>query len=456
MDREAGRRSLPPELRPLDQPVKEGDTDILVGPKEDCYVPADQVNLVSQMRQTYHESDQDPLEQSLIRYDKDGSAYIDLIQPITVGVFSPDEAHVYLDNINRMWKARHKLEDLHQLSDGSYLIVIAGHRRVLGIRKVAREIGLPIERVKIVAHIDHGDEISFRDAVSKQYRENFHKRPESWEDALAVNAIYQDGFTEGDYKSFADCSKDLSISEDRISRAVRYSTLPETVQTLVEQGSLHFGRALLLTALFSAMAFKHLRENVPDDVRASFWSLLNNNKLNLQDVWKLVNTERKHQLSNDFVMHAARVASMSSQAKARAYCANVQADMFVHQFSLVEVGEEALHRHDERQGRAQARQVALEALRALVAVLYGDVDRAKRGQKLSVTRSPLIRGQVAAMTSALHELVHMRPDDPTTVLHLARVALTSLEREDDEADEIIEAMLEARHVTTEEATAPLF
>ncbi|MBP9738810.1 hypothetical protein KBD20_03920, partial [Candidatus Saccharibacteria bacterium] len=165
---------------------------IEVGPTEGLVAPLELINMVSQVRQNYNDHDLVELRDALIEEDDKGDKKIGLIQPITVGYFHRNDLEGYLEKLNSTWGTDHEVSELTPVpgSHGRYyFLVIAGHRRTIAIKMAAEKIGQDPSSVDVIFHVKQGSEFTFREGIRTQYRENFHKRPESWEDAVAINAI---------------------------------------------------------------------------------------------------------------------------------------------------------------------------------------------------------------------------------------------------------------------------
>ena len=89
--------------------------------------------------------------------------------PGIIFAFSKSQAKKYLDNINKLWHRKYKLDEFESVyikekQNTFYLILVAGHRR-LEAAKIAEQ--------KYKAQIYFGK--SFKEAITAQYEENFHE-----------------------------------------------------------------------------------------------------------------------------------------------------------------------------------------------------------------------------------------------------------------------------------------
>lgn len=244
-------------IRQLGDETPEGRVE--VGPTEDRIGPLSLMNRLSQVRQEYDPHAQDELTEAMIIHEDDGSQRIQLIQPVTVGYFHKDDLEVYIDKLNATWGASHTVDELSPIPGSRgryYLLVVAGHRRTISIPQAAERIGVDPELIDVVFHVVHGNEMTFREGIRMQYRENAHLQQESWQDAIAINAFYAEGLRSGEYRAYADCARDLGVSTERVATAYRFNELPEAVQGMVEKGVLQYGAVAPIYDLALTMAFR--------------------------------------------------------------------------------------------------------------------------------------------------------------------------------------------------------
>lgn len=328
-------------------------------------------NLLSQTRQTIDPEGLQELASSLIDYDENGRPSINLIQPVTAGVFTKKEAQAYLDNLNSTWSSDHRVEDLEATDESRthYLILFAGHRRMQAIKLAAEEIGLDIDALDIVFNAELGHSIKFSDAIRTQYRENFHKKPEPWEDAYAIIAIYRHGYINGRYASYADCARDLGVSEERVSKANRFYTLPESIRSLVIEGNLSFTRALILTQVHSLEVFKLRVTDLSDEDRKVMFNKIKLNRALTSEMDRLTDKESVY-VEEVMLHHAIKACSFKKDQELKRYVESIL-ENYINggQLSMLLIDEAQLRRSELARLRRITNQVGLEALKSMGAVL---------------------------------------------------------------------------------------
>ncbi len=402
----------------------------IVGPKNNIPVRFSHLNILTQVRQEYDVDRLNRLAQSMVDTEEDGTPYLNVIQAPTVIQLSHRQAVEYIEKINDIFGKQHSVEELTPMSTRPsknrrhYIIVVAGHRRSLAIPIAAKMLGKDPHKLMIRSHVLEGD-TSVRTAIKIQYRENFYQKPESWEDAYAINAILKEGLDSGAYGSFIDCAKDLSIDEDRVSRAYRFQTLPEPVREQVKEDTLHFGRALMLTKVFASIAFKDCQENLSDEQKAQFAKRLQENKLYLKDILPFVLPERRAILDDSFMFYTTKMTTFRSNKKAQTYADQiVNANISdVVDFKLFVDTQERIDRENDQLQRAAARELAVYSLRHLTSILYGDGVRVEAGRQTVLGGSSrvirllgaLVRGmEAAAQPGRDNEAATLRAIDEAT------------------------------------------
>lgn len=378
-----------------------GGERVLVGETQKARAPYINLNSLSQTRQEITPEDIDELTQKLIKSDAEGRKHIKLIQPPTIGRFTKKQLRKYLKELNDTWGSNHKLSDLTPNSEDEdeYLIVIAGHRRIMAIERAAEELGISIDQVDMEFNVEEGDEITFHEAVMTQYRENFHKRPESWEDAHAVSAIYAHGLKVGRYSTFADCADDLAITPERVANAYRFETVPEQIRELVETKVLSYQKAISLTELFSLLAYKECSEGLTEQQKEEMLKKQKANKLYLPIVMEFIDDETHQVLLKSFMAHAVKATELTSE-KLRGYInSTVESVLSQDQLMLIAVSEAQLKAEQERQLRISNRDAAISSLRTIISVLAADRERLKREEDGVLSITP-------AVNFMLHRAIH--------------------------------------------------
>lgn len=374
-------------VRLLSDETPEGRIE--VGPTEDLIAPIGVINMVSQVRQEYDPEDMEELKNAMIVQDEAGEQQIKLIQPITVGYFHRTDLKKYLAKLNDTWGTTHQVEELEPVpgSHGRYyFLVVAGHRRTLAIEKAAEDIGIDLDRIDVVFHVLQGSDFTFREGIKTQYRENFHKRPESWEDAIAINAILGEGLRSGEYHTFVDCAKDLGINPDRVSKAFRFNELPEIIRNMVENKTLSYGAATAIYDLAVAMAFRDGKERYGEEELARFYWQFDNGRAMLSDALSYLTDSEVDRWERELVfthiesdeIRGKTVAGVEKEvAKLSAEFLKGRGET---QLTLTPLSESDLRRQAERSEAARARGILNGAIKNIVHILDAELTRIRNGR----------------------------------------------------------------------------
>ncbi len=395
----------------------------IVGPKNNIPVRFSHFNILTQVRQEYDPESLNRLAQSMVDTDEAGTQFLNIIQAPTVIQLSHKQAVEYIAKINDIFGKEHSIEELMPMSTKpgkarrQYIIVVAGHRRSLAIPIAARMLGKDPAKLMVRSHILDGD-TSVRTAIKIQYRENFYQKPESWEDAYAIDAILKEGLESGTYRSFKDCAKDLSIDEDRVSRAYRFQTLPEPVREQVKEEVLHFGRALMLTKVFASIAFKDCQDTLSNEQKAQFAKRLQENKLYMNDILPFVASERRAILHADFMFYATKMTTFRSNKKAQTYADQiVNANISdVVDFKLFVDTQDRIDRENDQLQRAASRDLAVHSLRHLTSILYGDRARIEAGRKTVLGGSSRVDRLLSALVKGMEAVSEPRRENEAAAI----------------------------------------
>lgn len=181
--------------------------------------PIDQIGALRQMRQSFKRETIQQLAKSIQRSTQ--------LNPGIVAALPKEEAALYLRNINRTWGTFYRLTNFKEVDIEEkgrfFLFLVAGERRFRAC-KVAK---LPT----YYCQMRFG--LSFSDAISLQAHENLHEDVPPQE-AAALYALMWRTEKEDDAKlSLKAFAKRMGKSVDYIKRAVRFVTLPVSVQKLI-------------------------------------------------------------------------------------------------------------------------------------------------------------------------------------------------------------------------------
>lgn len=240
-----------------------------VGPKQPELVCLADFNALTQTRQSYDPEAIDELAQSMIECDSATGVVtgLKLINAPLVGRFSKEALANYIDDLNDLFETSHSVDQLTPTSDGSYLVLIAGHRRSLALNR-AVEIAGGTSRDLLVRTVVV-DNISFADAFKDQTIENIHDRPPAQDEAEAIAkycAFRQRRMGDGDARvSVAQCARELSLKPKKVRNALKYAELPQRVKGFVNNGVLTYTDGVLINDVQRAY---RLREEHREDANA--------------------------------------------------------------------------------------------------------------------------------------------------------------------------------------------
>ena len=418
-----------PGLRRLEEP-KESEEIIEVGPDEPRFASINIFNTLSQTRKKLDEDELEKLVNSMIRVDEHGQKRVKLIHPVTAGVFpSAEEAQAYMRRINATWHANHTIDELKATVEGGdqYLILIAGHRRLMAAPMAARKIGLNPDLLEIEVHLMYGEELTFRNAITTQYQENFHKRPESWEDAQAISAILGEGLDSGDFKTFKDCADSLGVTEERVSRANRFQGLPTSVKDLVAKDVLQFSRAVTLHELFAVLAYQASHEELDKATKEDLLAKISANRLYLPVIMEHIDEESEQALQVSFMHHASRVARLKNQHEVQVYVKElIESILNNGQLGFMLETEEQIRAEEKRKERFSDRRIAIDCIRAMDMVLQTERVRLATGETPAFVGSSKIRALLAVYHEGM-EAIRNNEDPGIDIIKAGHALLAEIE-----------------------------
>ena len=376
---------------------------IVVGSEVLKLVNLTRLNRVAQARQRYREEDMDELVESLVFPLPDGRNGIKLVQSPTVVYFPEREARAYVRKANQMFDANFNPDDLVPIEDGAngFIIVLAGHRRTYALEIVAPQVDMTPEQIDVVCQVEPSD-LTFRNAIALQYRENLHRRLPPHEDAFVINAFLEEGRKEGEYEGFADCARGLGVRAERVSRAFRYQTLPAPIREMVQEKILHFERAITLSRLCVVLAFQEL----DDEKKNEFKQKLVTKTLYLPDIHPYLSRRTRTSLKRAYISHALQLIDLDSNGAAKAYVTNtIEAIQNDGQIGFIVLTEEEIENERDRQERDAGLSLAARVGRAQEALLRSDAQRIRDGRRpvyegsRTAKRLLVVRAAIAAAGS---------------------------------------------------------
>ncbi len=404
-----------------------------IGQDEFFYAPHNFFNVVEQVRKKMDAETLDNLVASLIEYDEEGeNPRVKVIQPITCVVFNFENAQRYIETVNAVWGSEDDIADLEPIrvrngTDDHFIIILAGHRRHLAAGIAASQIGQDPATLDMPFFVAKDVE-DYRDAIKIQYRENTHKQPEPWEDALAISAVLGDARQQGRYSSYAACARELGITEERVSRAYLFQTLPDFVKTSVRRDFISVGRALTLGKLYAVLAYDACKNYITDEQKDKFLKDLAQKKLYLEDVMAHVREEDVPLLEDKFHAHFRKVTQekeLRTKTKTEEYVENTITDVLRdvgEQMSFIATTEEEILEEQRRKDRLEDRKLAVEALRKIAVLLFSDSLRADRGYELAIAKTPSVKSGLQVLNESLNDLMENGEDANMTAEEAAKLA----------------------------------
>ncbi len=215
------------------------------------------VNELPQIRTTY-----DPAALQELAVSLDGGAeppHLRQVNPIQVNEFDDaSKLQAYLDEYRVFYNgdghtvAIPDSSELERRPDGTWRILIAGHRRCRAMRIVADKYGYALRESDVRIDVYHN--LPFADAVSLQGRENEHREVDPVEAANDIARHYY--YFQRKHDGRVPTQKELVLltgySADRVSKALRYHSLPDELKDYYTSGQLPFNIVARLRSLYDA------------------------------------------------------------------------------------------------------------------------------------------------------------------------------------------------------------
>ena len=403
--------------------------------KEVWYAPHGQFNTVEQVRKVIDPASLEGLVTALIVHDSDGGSSVDLIQPITAAVLNLEGASKYIEVVNDVWGSDDDSGSLLPVKvkgsdEDHFLIIVAGHRRHLAAGLAQKRCGKNPETLDIPFFVANQEEgpYAYRQAVKTQYRENNHKQLEPWEDALAISAVLGDARKQGEYSTYAECARELGITEERVSRAWLFQTLPDFVKKGVRRGDMSIGKALLLSKLYAVLAYSTCADSLAEEQKEKFLNDLRQNKLYLEEMWEHISEDDRSMLQDKFLGHYSKLVKekgLRTKKQAEAYVENTIQDVLrdkYEQIAFIAYTEGQIIEEQRRAERLLDRKAAVEALRMISHLLLKDGVRAERGQQLAFAKTPTILQRLEGLREGLQDIVNSVENGSLTLEESAEAA----------------------------------
>lgn len=211
------------------------DMESLLPEAEDLLIPTKYLIMLSQVRAELS-PDHESLKSS-IGGDKK------MLQPISVVRMDAERLSGYMDFVNELWGAEHRLEDFTPAPDGSYYLVVAGHCRTVAAVDIASERGVD-QMVPSKVYSDMSD----RDIIALQIDENIHSNPSPEREAMAIVESYRMGMREGLWSNKTEfiTSTDNKFSRYALNQALDFVDLPAGIRDFVFAGTFPYSLAVEL------------------------------------------------------------------------------------------------------------------------------------------------------------------------------------------------------------------
>ena len=187
-----------------------------------------------------------------------------MLNPQTVFAFPLPVAERYVRAVNVMWGSNHTIADLPRgtfRDEPVCFILIAGERRfralhqlwMTGCERCRETHGNESEGTCFSRHFPHALvpvnlKVGFTpyDALTDQFAENTHHRPQPAEEAVGFRVFYELMRVREPTLEVSAFARRIGHNPERVRAALRYTTLPEFIQEAVTEGKIPYSSALAL------------------------------------------------------------------------------------------------------------------------------------------------------------------------------------------------------------------
>ncbi|NCC19754.1 hypothetical protein EOM33_01705 [Candidatus Saccharibacteria bacterium] len=222
------------------------------GPKSVSPVTYALINeLPQQVRKTYEPAQIDDLAIAMtIPPPSDGAEVeFDMFNPLLCAHLSHEDTVQYLKEYSEFYGVETDVSELRPDENGRYTILISGHRRKRAIRQLISENDLDISKVR--AHVNQRDSITFEKALVAQVRENTYEKVPPEEVARHIEQFYKYlCSTQPEKPTHREIARKLGQSENIVSTALRFCSLPEEIQSLANRKVLAFSTVARLAPVY--------------------------------------------------------------------------------------------------------------------------------------------------------------------------------------------------------------
>ena len=221
-------------------------------------VEPESINVLTQVRKSIEAEALEELVESI-----DTMGY--LINPLSVAVIKEEDIDEYLNLFNEVHNSSHNKDSLVKVKTTKgerYLMLMAGHRRLMAIKKLNKKRE---EKIKPIAILHFN--ISPEHALKLQIVENTHQRVAPEEEALTLSRAYRlykmRAESKGEKPTLADFSRQIGRNTETIRRALYYVSLPKEILNIKIEGvEVPYGVLVEVGRLFKAYQDEKLKPDI--------------------------------------------------------------------------------------------------------------------------------------------------------------------------------------------------
>ncbi len=186
----------------------------------DLYLPPQAIGVLQQVRTKMTREGLDNLMASIKEIGQKTAG-------IAIGL-TRQEAEKYLKQANDLWGTDYRLEHYEpvyfkEFGDNFYLFLVTGHRRLVAVKKL--DIGSYFCQLHM--------QVQFLDAFILQFHENIHEEVAKDDEARFLTVMWRKQKSMNDRLSLAEFARQHGKTSEAVRRAVRFTSLPVSVQKLV-------------------------------------------------------------------------------------------------------------------------------------------------------------------------------------------------------------------------------
>lgn len=211
-------------------------------------IPLASINVLDQPRQTFENIGE--LAENIAKHN--------LLHPLIIARFTPEECSEYLKTINLIWGREHYSSELNITEEEGkefYYVLLAGERRFRACKRL-NTVGCLEHKEKFgegPCYERHfGDQsvdvrlaqnVAPVQAIFIQASENIHMRVPPHEEAHFYNRLYRTLQQDNPNYPIARFAREVGRTSDTIRTALKYCNLPDDIQDFVENEQISYGIA---------------------------------------------------------------------------------------------------------------------------------------------------------------------------------------------------------------------